>query len=553
VSGGSGGSIDHLHLELGDVVASSILPPDYPSLSAYSVKIIGGTGRDAKIAGAGGAITGSFISTHALAGGAYIAAGSAGLSSVFGARAGGSLVGNVFAFTGNLGGDLDLHAGIGGATLARATAGRGGAIVANTISMQGAQNVRVVAGDAGVSSGFAATGGAIVGLTLENHGVVRDVLVQAGGGTYLEAGFGTAGAGGSIVGSTYSNLGGAGNITVSAGGGGTHAGEYAKSRGDGGAGGALIGFTFNNAAPHLAAGFAGANGGSVSIDPSDNGIFPSGNGGSGGRTTGFTLRDSAGPGTVTFVGGGYGSDGMGRAGHGGAGGAVLNTRLDTLGVVSLVAGPGAEVANYGVRSVGGAGGNVESVTGRVGELTIIAGNSNSAYRGQDGGSVRHVVLSEVSGFVRLIEAGSAGGEVIRGRGGSISGIVVPGDIGDFHSAFGLGNDGLTGMGGLVAGQGGTANKAGSVSFVTANRIAAIFAAPASDGSMVVDSIHAVRAHEIGADTGLPGATSVPGLRGYGDFTFDAQGRFIDGPVIVRRDGFTAQSLSVLPLYLVLEP
>jgi hypothetical protein len=551
VIGGAGGPIDHLHLSVGNILGGTD-----PAYGAFSLQVVAGHGSAGAFGGAGGDVNDSSISTGALTFGAYVAAGASGESARYAAARGGSLARDHLAFGGDLGGALEVRAGASRGTSGHGAAAPGGSIISTDITLLGAQQVGLYAGDS-VSTAQAARGGSIDRVTLENRGLVGNVNWQGGGGASLAAGFGAAGAGGGIIGSTYSNLGGAGQISVLAGGGGSHLGEYARSGGDGGAGGDLIGFTFNNAAPHDAASISAGFGGMVSIDASEKGTFRSGNGGRGGWTTGFTLRDSAGPDSVTFVVSGFGSDGSGRHGHGGDGGLLFKTRLETTAIVSLIGGQAGGVPNYDAApAVGGNGGSVVSVTGRVGELSVIAGDGNSAYRGGSGGNVRGVVLSEVSGFVRLIQAGSGGGNVLPGRAGSISGIVVPGDIGDFHSAFGLGTSGvsLSGMGGLAAGQAGPGGKAGSVSFVTANRIAAIFAAqPAADGTRAVESIYGVRAQEIGADTGLPGAFNVPGLRGYGDFTYNDLKNPIDGPVVVRKDGFTAQSLSVLPLYLMLVP
>jgi hypothetical protein len=467
----------------------------------------------------------------------------------------------VFTFGGDLGGNLEVRAGRGGTTQGSSVAATGGGFISATaISLQGAADVTITAGTSGFSrGGVGATGGAIDGLTLQNTGRVGNVTIEAGGGTAMAFTSSAAGTGGAILGSSYANLGGAGQIYVVAGGGGFLLGDTQGTRGDAGAGGALAGFSFNNAALFDSAEFHGGPGGIALID----GDGAHGNGGPGGWITGFMLHDSTGSDSHTVVRGGLGGDGVGT-GTGGSGGSVITTRLDTSAVVEVSGSSGGDVQSYRAGSVGGAGGSVRDLTGRVGELTVIGGNATTAHVGGAGGHVYGVKLSEVTSFVRMIQAGNGGDGVVAGRGGSISRIYVPGDIGDFLSAFGTGPQS---MGGLVAGQGGTSDHArvgvaGNVSFVTANRIAAIFAGGgALDGSYAVNAITAVRAREIGADTGLPGSVDFPSLRGYGTYTYklptyiypDYSDTPIDGPVVVREHGFNAQSLSVVPLYLILAP
>jgi hypothetical protein len=554
--GGAGGSIDHLHLDVGDIRGADLPPSDLNvNPGRYGLQIIAGRGQGAAKGGAGGSITNSFIATKALTGGALIVAGKGGDSDLFDAAPGGALTDNHLDFRGDIGGNLEVRAGWSGSSQGRGAGARGGSITSTDITLQGALDVSVSAGYSNVSRGVAAMGGAIDGLTLENNGPVRNLAIEAGAGTTTVFGFAKGGTGGAIVGSTYANRGGAASVSVVAGGGGTHIGDAPQTRGDAGSGGALVDFTFNNAAPLVAAFFHGGPGGSAQID----GEGATGNGGAGGWVTGFMLRDSAGPDSQTHVTGGYAGDGVGITGKGGAGGSVVGTRLDTVATVDVIGSSGGEVRSPNSASVGGSGGSVRGITGRVGELTVVGGFGNSGHIGGAGGHVYGVTLSEVTRFVRMIQAGNGGDGDISGRGGSIARIHVPGDIGDFHSAFGTGP---AAMGGLVAGQGGTGANfslgvAGNVSFVTANRIAAIFAGGgAIDGTFGVNAISEVRAGEIGAETHLPGNVSVPGLRGYDTYTYNSSGGNdtpIDGPVVVREHGFNASSLSVVPLFVILAP
>jgi hypothetical protein len=115
-----------------------------------------------------------------------------------------------------------------------------------------------------------------------------------------------------------------------------------------------------------------------------------------------------------------------------------------------------------------------------------------------------VNITAVGKFVRWILAGNGG--ALGGNGGSISNVHVAGDIGDFSSSFNQVKPGFdTGMGGLIAGQAGTGGTAinGSISFVTATRIAAILAGrPAANNitsANAVRSLTLINAQIIGAD------------------------------------------------------
>jgi hypothetical protein len=164
---------------------------------------------------------------------------------------------------------------------------------------------------------------------------------------------------------------------------------------------------------------------------------------------------------------------------------------------------------------GGAGGAISDISGTVGILYIDggAGGDSAAAMGGAGASVSKVDISSVGLYVRAIAAGNGGtGTSVEGQGGSISDVKVAGDIGDFALDFDTANIDNSGMGGLIAGQGGTADSAfnGSIASVSAYRIAAIVAGRV-DGAAVgalndVTKILGISAGVVGADInhdGLP--------------------------------------------------
>jgi hypothetical protein len=551
VTGAAGGAIDHLHFEAGDILGASPAPSGLSLSGAYSLQITATNGQDGSPGGAGGGITNSSITAGALTGGAFLIAGDGGFSVTGSGALGGSISSDLIHFRGDLGGNLQVRAGHGGIgpAVGGPLSGRGGAVSATGIALEGAHDVSIRAGDAGLAFLPAGqSGGAIDRLTLTNRGLVGKVAIVAGVGEGPT--LARSGPGGAVSRSSYSNLGGAASILVSGGDGGA-AGDlpgFPPESTAGGAGGALTDFVFNNAAPFQSAAFGGGGGGSVSNEVSGS----AGNGGAGGAVTRFVLHDSIASNGLVEIDGGGGGSGDGRTGRGGAGGPVLGTRLDSLGDVIVYGGWAGEVTQGGAPSVGGAGGAVIGLTGQVGHLSVHGGSAGAAHVGGTGGSVSGVNLSEVTGFVRTIAGGGGGDGTVPGAGGSVSSIVVPGDIGDFHAAFGHG------MGGLIGGAGGQGDigpdgRTGRVSSITANRIAAIFAATAGGGFTAVASITAVHADVIGADTGLPGAFEVPSPRGYGTYTSADANTPIDGPVIVRTSGYNAQSLSATPLFLILAP
>jgi hypothetical protein len=162
--------------------------------------------------------------------------------------------------------------------------------------------------------------------------------------------------------------------------------------------------------------------------------------------------------------------------------------------------------------------------------------------------------------VRTVEAGNGGDGRLAGQGGSVHGIYVAGDIGDFSTDFDVTQQ-TAGMGGIVAGMAGTgAGLAtnGSIVDVTAVGIAAMLAGtPAANAvgyGNGVYKIAGISAEVIGADVNQNGVFDfIPG--GASDtYTPDnahdplAGDTALDGFVLVRAEGLSP--LPVVPLKLI---
>ena len=396
--------------------------------------------------------------------------------------------------------------------------------------------------------------------------------ILTGRGQYATDGLGNnGGAGGSIVNVTM-GISPAG-FQLETGDGGNASGI---GRGSGGAGGNIIGFhgSFHSTVANYPDFFTGAGG---------TGSGPGAGGGAGGSIVNSSFRDLDAAAAFKLETG-KGGDGF-KFASGGAGGSIVNTGVTLLGDLGTTIDVNGTMQRSGgeLEVVLGAGGNASGTFPAPNISTAGAGgswwwSSTKAAITTQGLASFHLTAGD-SGSTD-VGRGAAAGSVVGGHfdfHGSL-GILGDGDfkisggesgpsyIGDFHSVFGLGttNLGLDGMGGLVAGQGGSryavfSGRAGSVSNVTADRIAAIFAgAMAMDATSAVASITGVRAAVIRAVTGLPGTAKAPALRGYGTYTYNAATPQsfempVDGPVIVRKSGYHARSLSVTPLYLILVP
>ncbi len=220
-------------------------------------------------------------------------------------------------------------------------------------------------------------------------------------------------------------------------------------------------------------------------------------------------------------------------------------------------------------ATGGTGGQIDNITGTADIALFKAGSGGPSTLGTGGlgGSIDAINLSAVGHFVRALKAGNGGDGAKAGGGGSVFKIKVTGDIGDFTSNFDVLDD-TNGMGGIVAGEKGSGSGAatnGSITKVTAGRIAAMIAGtPASnavDYANAVWKISGIIAGTIGADVNgdgkfdfIPGPNSInPGYDPSGDKHPADGDTAIDGMVLVRIGGVPPNAFSVNPLELLIVP
>jgi hypothetical protein len=176
---------------------------------------------------------------------------------------------------------------------------------------------------------------------------------------------------------------------------------------------------------------------------------------------------------------------------------------------------------------------------------------------------------KVGGFARVIAAGAGGGASAGGTaglGGNIAHVKITGTgvIGDFTRDFSVMNGPSSGMGGLLAGQGGAVNgvfsidRNGSIASITATRIAAIIAGSGSAGVLTsfnaVQSISGLHASLVGADVDKDGVfdwneggSVVPGFQ-LQDSGTDSNDKALDGLVIVKLGGVTGNLPATLKLF-----
>jgi len=376
--------------------------------------------------------------------------------------------------------------------------------------------VKILAGSAGDASGVSATaGGSIADTIVINHGLVTGgVQLTAGaGGTATSSG--TAGTGGGISHVLVANYGGIATQTAPA-------VSLAVTSGAGGAAGT------------------------------------SGTGGAGGTISSLTLNSTGTLPTATITGG-IGGEGGSSSGAGGAGGKILGLSLNVIDTGSLIVRGGTGGESNGT-SKGGAGGSIDGVTGDLDVASFRAGTGgvSASGTGGTGGGARNFNLDAVGRFVRVIAAGDGGKGVNGGAGGSLSNLVVPGDIGDFTKPFDVVSD--LGMGGLVAGHkgdGGGKATNGSITGVTATRIAAMLAGTPAANSIDYDNgvykISKITASVLGAD--VNGNSVFDWTDGTAAHTFqpDDSGNStdgdtaIDGLILVRKGGFSVVPVTPLKL------
>ena len=489
-----------------------------------------------------------------------------------------------------------ITSGLGGDALKfKGAAGTGGALtnvtlevaaVNGAISINSGSGGNSPSGKAGNSpSGKAGNSGAVKGVTLINHGLVgAPVNIFSGDGGDLQTADGRgfrAADSGAVSQVTVSNLGGLTGFDIHSGaGGGINGGQ-----GTAGNSGAVTGITIHEQAAdsgtHLIhSGTGGALSAALPNIPIPIGPQATsfGNGGSSGNVSKITIEDTVGATNAfevyagvpvnQFAGGNkgmgtfYSMSGAGAGAKGGSIGSVSDVIL-AAPTSKVIVGKADAAGSAGstVDAVAGNGGAVTKISGSVGTLDILApsGGIGGEGRGGTGGSISKVDISAVTNFVHLIAAGNGGtGGKASGAGGSVADVKVAGNIGNFSANFGLTTDSMT-MGGLVAGQGGLGAANGSITNVSATKIAAILAgrplANAVGYGNAVTKLSKISASAIGADVNNSTTfdyTEGSGTTGYqpdNNGTSTDGDTALDGLVLVKKNG-GGSTLPVVPLKLI---
>lgn len=520
----------------------------------------GGNGAGKAPGGKGGAVSALDLELGGITDDVRVFGGRGGSNPAKGGAAGGG-ISDVTMTVGGTGGTLEVKGGAGGFG---ANGAVGGALTKITADLGPVQSYATfMAGNGGPSKSTATTGlsggtgGSIKNLTVTDHGSLlgSGINILSGIGGDVLGGSGNGGKGGAISGVVLKKTGG--GLTENAvivGNGGDGSGK-----GNGGNGGKLSGVTYEGTAA-AALLHIGAN------NPvGDSGIsgLRAGNGSSVNKVT---VKADAHPFTTgVFIDAGGGGAAQGPGGRGGHAGSVKTITLDVPGsAVRINANPAfpspleGGLGGSGAKAVGGTGGDVSGITGRVGLLVIDAlAGGDSAGKGGRGGNISGVNLTEVTTFVRQIRAGDGGSAPTPGRGGNISGITVPGDIGDFTALFDTDHKATSGMGGLLAGQGGGGSGPidpklnGTITGVSATRIAAILAGDCASGSLendnAVSKISKITATTIGAEPVLTPGFDFTDNDGDMVFQLGDDDTALDGLVIVLAGKST---LPVTPLKLI---
>ncbi len=535
-AGGAGGSISGVKIKTGNIIGNS----------NGGLYIYGGDSgwSDAGPGGAAGSIKNMNITMGSLGQGEiYIYGGDGGRA---GGRGGnGGSVNNVVLKTGALPNSCYIGAGDGGngnyysGDPKGKVGGLGGALQKVTVDLDniaGDTEFSGGHGGAGNAGALGGKGGMVKNLTVNLRGTIPNDLDVFGGRGGAGTNGGSGGAGGDVRSVTINKLGGApDDIVVNAGSGGNGNGA-----GSGGHAGDVSGFTFTAMVPaHRLQIGAGGNG--VGGEAGATGLL----GGDGASFTGITVRAPA----AIFTEGVFLDAGPGGAGaSGGDGGGIRTVTLDAPGsLVRINADPlnstgrGGD-SGMGVKDVAGDGGDVVGITGKLGTLIVQAQAAGSGgTKGGAGGDISGITLKQVTGVVRELRAGDGGKGTTPGRGGSISGVNVPGDIGDFTVAFESDPLATTGMGGLFAGQSPTPSLNGSVTNITAARIAAILAGTPAANELnpenAVTKIAKLKTTAIGSDLD-PGGFDFTDHDGDSQFELGDGDTALDGLVIVRAGGGT---------------
>jgi hypothetical protein len=416
-------------------------------------------------------------------------------------------------------------------------------------------------GVGGNTGGNGGAGGKLSNVTLTtthwiDSGV--DIFGGNGGSAPGDSATGTGGAGGDATGITVNNKGGLNSLDIRSGAGG----DSGATTGDGGRSGNLSKVTVNSTADIVNTSTIGA--------PEAGSAGTTGNGGLGGNATDLTINDKFGSQGEWFISAASGGNGNGAGGKGGNAGMLKTVTFN--GPNSNVQIGDDDTSAFGgndTAAMGGNGGTISGIKGSAATLRLVAlaGGFGGSGIGGNGGSIDNVTFS-VTKFARIIAAGDGGDSNApgtAGTGGSITKVKITGSgvIGDFGSNFSVNGDNNSGMGGLIAGRGGadggvfSVDRNGSITSVTATRIAAIIAGANAGAGLnnfnAVKSIAGLTASHIGADVDgdrqfdwtentstqvgfqLPGAPT----------TTDLDDVPRDGIVIVKTGAFTPAASTVI--------
>ncbi len=583
-SGGNGGAFSRL-----TVKAYSDLTKTALDLAAASIHA--GSGGAGVRGGAGGSVIGATIIQADGDLGPTIAAGPGGDGTGTSAGAGGALS-SILVAAGDAVAAGQFSAGAGGFGNGSAVGGNGGAVSHFTATLGSASGTQTQArldlhagdGGDGLRGG---TGGAMSAVNLITGAVASVVSIHSGNGGDGDAGVGGNGGAASSVSLTFNGP-VAGEAAIASG----QGGSVVTTNANGGAAGALSGVTVNVGASGSVGGAliilaarggagqgtgAGGNGGNIyattikNFGTLDTLIINGGDGGDAGATGarggygGYVARTSvtsadAIPGAIFIHGGSGAPSGFAANSRGGSAGNIAGIVFDALSSDARLGAAAAFVSAAGASgagSIGGNGGNISGITGKLRALDAVApaGGAGDA-RGGIGGSLSSINLSAVGDFIHLLAAGQGGGSAgIAGKGGSIAGVITPGDIGDFTQPFNA-SPNVSGLGGLFAGQGGEKSGVvqtalnGSVSSIRAGRIAAILAGlPAADaltGANAAVRISAITAATIGTAFTFTDNTAGPNPSN-GQFLLGDGDTALGGLVIVKAGGFIHATVPGLKL------
>jgi hypothetical protein len=506
---------------------------------------------------------------------------------------GGAINGLSASFGAILGDDVIVDAGDGGdATGNAAVGGIGGTVAATNIAIKaGAMDTLRVSTGAGGDSIAAGANGGDLSSTKINLGaglLITTLTVNTGpGGSSETSNGGTGGKFGGLNVTSAAQHFGATSFDSGAGG----ATEQLSTGGNGGiVSGVVAKFTGAVGTLNVRSGAGGA-----STDQNEGGTGGNGGllekvtltlGGVANENTLTTIRSGNGGQSDLFAGGDSGeikgvkvtdnrltttirvqtgNGGSGTASGGDSANLGGANVVAPNGVLELVGGDGGDAT--GVGSLAGIGGTIAGNKAKVNVFQAIAGDGGESTNitsgtGGAGGAVNTLNVTAKSG-AQQIRAGAGGdGLTLGGAGGGVTDVKVVGDIGDFFRPFGIrpfGPNPELDMGGLFAGMGGsgtTDGVAGSITNVSAKRIASIIAVnddtlPNNLGAdNAVAAISGIKASVIGADLDGDGLFDFNNIGGTPDFDLNSGDQAVDGLVIVKTAGVPAGGLKPAPLLII---